>query len=160
MGEGAFTGTFRGSSLAFAAARACMRFARENDLARQAAILGGRLRTLLSQAEGRSSPVAEVRGRGLMLGAEIVDPRMPPDRRGTRPPASELTRAIQRTCFDRGLIVEVGGAHDNVVRFLPPLTVAVSEIELIGEIFCEAVEQISRSLQTGWGLPATGTNGS
>src|SRR5581483_5453116 len=66
--------------------------------------------------------VREVRGRGLMWGIELADPH---DGR----PAGELAAEIQAAVLRRGLIVELGGRDDCVVRMLPPLNVTVEVID-------------------------------
>lgn len=141
---GAFTGTFRGNALAFAAAAAVLRYARENDLGTHAAGIGGRLLTGLAEVELGASSIGEVRGRGLMLGAEVVEPDAEPDARGVRPPSPDLARDIQWLCCELGLIVEVGGAHDNVVRFMPPLIMTADEADRAVELFASAVARVEK----------------
>jgi diaminobutyrate-2-oxoglutarate transaminase len=138
---GAFTGTFRGNTMAFATATALLRYAREQDLATRVAVLGDRLLAALRRVQNSASAIGEVRGRGLMVGVEIVDPDAPPDARGTRPPAAQRARALQRACFEEGLIVEIGGAYENVVRFLPPLTITAAEVDIIADLFARAVRK-------------------
>lgn len=139
---GAFTGTFRGNTMAFATATAMLRFAREQELPGRVALLGERLLGALRRVQRASSCVGEVRGRGLMLGVEIVAPDAPGDARGTRPPAPERARRLQSACFEEGLIVEIGGAHGNVVRFLPPLTITAAEVDIIADLFARALRKM------------------
>ena len=74
-----------------------------------------------------------------MLGAEIVDVTSEPDELGSFPAAPDLASAIRAECFDRGLIVELGGRHGSTVRFLPPLVVTKDDVDAIAERFHEAV---------------------
>ena len=136
---GAFTGTFRGNSLAFAAAAATLRFARETGLGGHAAAMGERMLAGLTDVALGVECVGEVRGAGLMLGAEIVDASAEPDARGVLPPDPAQAREIQRRCFDHGLLVEVGGAYGNVIRFLPPLVITETEVDRAVELFAAAV---------------------
>ena len=70
---GAHAGTFRGNQLAMAAGTATLAYVRENHLAERAATLGSRMLTQL-RALAREFPcIGEVRGRGLMIGMELVD---------------------------------------------------------------------------------------
>jgi diaminobutyrate-2-oxoglutarate transaminase len=138
---GAFTGTFRGNAMAFASATAMLRFAREQELAKRATQLGDRLHAALARLQKNSALIGEVRGRGLMLGVDIVDPDAAADRRGTRPPSALRARRLQRACFEEGLIVEVGGANVNVIRFLPPLTITAAEVDIISELFARALRR-------------------
>jgi diaminobutyrate-2-oxoglutarate transaminase len=141
---GTFTGTFRGSSLAFAVAAAVLKFAREERLADQVRTVGGRVIEGLRQVQKNADCIGDVRGRGLLVGVEIVPVDGPTDARGRRAPAPALARSVQRACFDKGLLVEIGGAHENVVRFLPPLTLTHSEADAVVDIFDQAVRAAQR----------------
>jgi len=92
----------------------------------------------MAELRSLGSPcVGEVRGRGLMIGIEIVEPHAAPDALGARPAAPALASAVRAECLARGLIVELGGRHDTVVRLLPPLTItdaqATSVLDRLGE---------------------------
>ena len=67
--------------------------------------------------------LGDIRGRGLMLGVELVDPTGTPDSQGHPPVHRQLAPLVQRECLKRGLILELGGRHGSVVRFLPPLSI-------------------------------------
>ncbi|MFI2641220.1 diaminobutyrate--2-oxoglutarate transaminase family protein [Streptomyces sp. NPDC018610] len=71
---GAHAGTFRGNQLAMAAGTATLAHVRENRLAERAATLGARMLARLGRLAEEHPCVGEVRGRGLMLGLELVDP--------------------------------------------------------------------------------------
>ncbi|MFJ3309211.1 diaminobutyrate--2-oxoglutarate transaminase family protein [Streptomyces sp. NPDC086549] len=71
---GAHAGTFRGNQLAMAAGTATLAHVRENGLAARAALLGARLLDQLRELQGEFPCVGDVRGRGLMIGVELVDP--------------------------------------------------------------------------------------
>ncbi|MFC6769742.1 aminotransferase class III-fold pyridoxal phosphate-dependent enzyme, partial [Natrinema soli] len=86
--------------------------------------------------------VGDVRGRGLLLGMELVDPEGEPDSLGHYPADGDLASAVQSAAFDRGLVVETGGRHGSVVRFLPPLTISPSQIDDVGEIVHESVRSV------------------
>jgi diaminobutyrate-2-oxoglutarate transaminase len=139
---GAFTGTFRGNALAFAAAEATLRFARESGLGGHVTAVGRRMLAGLTEATSGTAGVGEVRGVGLMLGVEIVDGGADPDERGVLPPDSAGARRIQGRCFERGLLVEIGGAYGNVVRFLPPLIITEAEADEAVELFAAAVADV------------------
>ncbi|MEM4780638.1 MAG: diaminobutyrate--2-oxoglutarate transaminase [Halalkalicoccus sp.] len=135
---GAHAGTFRGNQLAMAAGRAAIEHVLENDLDEHAATMGERLRAGLERAGRTSDAIGDVRGRGLMLGVEVVDPDAEPDDLGCHPVDPDAATWIQRECLDRGLIVERGGRHGATVRYLPPLTVSSEEVDAIAGIFEEA----------------------
>jgi diaminobutyrate-2-oxoglutarate transaminase len=136
---GAHTGTFRGNTLAMATGAATLRFVGENQLDRRAGELGERMiRTLRSLASQHAS-IGDVRGRGLMLGIELVDPTGERDACGARPPATALAARVRRECLSRGLIVELGGRHDAVVRLLPPLIITDDQVESVLERLADAL---------------------
>ena len=74
-----------------------------------------------------------------MLGVELVDPSGEPDACGARPPASDARRAVRRECLQRGLIVELGGRHDAVVRLLPPLIITDEQAETVLDRLADAL---------------------
>ena len=143
---GAHTGTFRGNLLAMAAGSAVLRFVAREGLVEHAEAVGARLRRRLEEVQREHPSVGDVRGHGLMLGAEIVAPGGEPDALGARPAHPGLARAIQAECLRRGLIVELGGRDDTVVRFLPPLTVTEEQVEAIAERFAAAVAAAEREV--------------
>ena len=122
---GAHAGTFRGNVLGMTAGLATLKFLRENDLPAHAAKMGDRLRTGICELQKRHAIIGDVRGRGLMIGVEIVDSAGNHD--------GPKARRIQEECFRRGLIVEVGGRYSSVLRFLPPLIVTPNDIDAILE---------------------------
>ncbi|MEU7583075.1 diaminobutyrate--2-oxoglutarate transaminase family protein [Streptomyces sp. NPDC041068] len=75
---GAHAGTFRGNQLAMAAGAATLAYVRENGLAERAATLGTRMLTELRSLAAEYPCIGEVRGRGLMIGVELVDPGVGP----------------------------------------------------------------------------------
>lgn len=135
---GAHAGTFRGNQLGLAAGEATIRHVVERDLAAHAAAMGARLMDLLRAQTDGLAVVAEVRGRGLMVGVELVDPQRCDDD-GVPRPDGALASAVQRAMLGLGVLVETGGRDGAVVRFLPPLIVGREEIERIATAFGSAV---------------------
>ncbi|MCF7697290.1 diaminobutyrate--2-oxoglutarate transaminase family protein [Mycetohabitans sp. B2] len=138
---GAHAGTFRGNQIALVAGAATLEFLRSQGIAQQAAERGARLRAGLESLQRRYACIGDVRGRGLMLGIEIVDPHGPPDARGLPPAAGELARRIKHACLDEGLIIETGGRHGAVLRLLPPLIITEAETD-------EILARLERALST------------
>ncbi|WP_156726367.1 diaminobutyrate--2-oxoglutarate transaminase family protein [Streptomyces apocyni] len=146
---GAHAGTFRGNQLAMAAGAATLAYVRENGLAERAGLIGARM---LGQLQGLAATypcVGDVRGRGLMIGVELVDPLREPachdDAVPGQPPAAPaLAAAVQRECLRRGLIVELGGRHSSVVRLLPPLTLTDEQAAAVLDRLADAVASAAR----------------
>ncbi|MET8680543.1 diaminobutyrate--2-oxoglutarate transaminase family protein [Streptomyces sp. NPDC004647] len=143
---GAHAGTFRGNQLAMAAGAATLAYVRENGLAERAAALGNRMLAQLRQLAEQQPCIGEVRGRGLMIGVELVDAEADGDASGGgRPAAPELAAAVQRQCLSRGLIVELGGRHGSVVRLLPPLTITDEQTEVVLDRLSDAIVTAARA---------------
>jgi diaminobutyrate-2-oxoglutarate transaminase len=133
---GKHIGTFRGNVVAYAAGHAAVKFMIENELAAHSAELGGAMLSLLKEIEAGSEIVGEARGKGLMLGIELVHDK------ASKKPAPELAREIRTCCHQHGLLIEIGGHYDNVARFLPPL-VLTEDLALKGiEIFADSVRKV------------------
>jgi diaminobutyrate-2-oxoglutarate transaminase len=139
--EGAHTGTFRGQQLAMAAGTATIRYVMENDLATHARKLGEQIRTAFAAAAPELPAVGEVRGRGLMLGIELVEPDGTPDSLGARPAAPALAQAVRSGALSRGVLVELGGRHGTVLRLLPPLTITELEAEQVVSVLIDAIAE-------------------
>jgi diaminobutyrate-2-oxoglutarate transaminase len=108
--------------------------------------MGDRLGEHLRILQRDFPQLGDIRGRGLMLGVELVDPSGVPDAQGHPPIFTRLSRMVQRECLKRGLILELGGRHGGVVRFLPPLVITSSEIDQVAEIFGRAMAAATASL--------------
>lgn len=128
---GAHAGTFRGNQLAMATGLATIDMIVNQGLLDNVNVAGNALKAGLLALQQRFSCIGDVRGRGLMLGIEIVDSHGQPDKLGSYPYAPELSVALQKACFDHGLIAERGGRHGAVLRFLPPLTLSLDEVEQV-----------------------------
>lgn len=106
-----------------------------DGLVERARTMGARLRSGLLELMARHEVIGDVRGRGLLLGVEIVADR------ATRAPAPELGEAISARCLERGLsmnIVRLPGLG-GVFRIAPPLTVSADEIDLALEILDDSI---------------------
>nr|WP_226967363.1 diaminobutyrate--2-oxoglutarate transaminase family protein [Streptomyces phaeolivaceus] len=147
---GAHAGTFRGNQLAMAAGTATLAHVRENGLAERAETLGARILARLRVLTEHFACVGDVRGRGLMIGIEMVSPDAPPpiDATGPRPPAPSLANAVQRECLRRGLIVELGGRHAGVVRLLPPLTITDEQTDAVLDRLTDAIAAVASAAET------------
>jgi diaminobutyrate-2-oxoglutarate transaminase len=132
-------GTFRGNVTGYAAGAAALAFMRRHDLAAHAAAVGDEVLACVSALERSSAIVGEVRGKGLMLGVELVRDR------ATKEPAPDLAAKVRTLCHRRGVIIELGGHYHNVARFIPPLVIT-RQLALRGtEIFMDSVADVERS---------------
>ncbi|MFW9779345.1 MAG: aspartate aminotransferase family protein [Candidatus Heimdallarchaeota archaeon] len=136
--KGAHIGTFRGNVTAMAAGVASIEFMLENNIGNYAKSIGALIKKRLSKLEETSSIVGDVRGKGLMLGLEMVEDKE------TKKPSSKLARTLRTECFRRGLLIEIGGHYDNVARFLPPLILTDELARIATDIIIESVESIEK----------------
>ncbi|MHA1187159.1 MAG: aspartate aminotransferase family protein [Candidatus Heimdallarchaeota archaeon] len=134
--KAAHIGTFRGNIIAMAAGAASIDFMIENDLANYAKDLGKHFMDRLKTLEQKSAIVGEVRGRGLMIGIEIVSDKT------TRKPGAEICGEIRDEMFKQGVIIEIGGHYNNVLRFLPPLIISKRLADNGIDIVISAIEKI------------------
>jgi 4-aminobutyrate aminotransferase len=112
--------TFGGNPIACAAAVAVIQTLREERLPERAALLGGRI---LERARGWRAAhprLADVRGKGLMIGLEFMrDGRPDPD----------YTRRVRLAALERDMLILTCGVDENVIRLIPPLTVTDADLE-------------------------------
>lgn len=147
-GPGSHIGTFRGHQVAMAAGSAAIDFMQRTDLVAHAERLGELALSVLREASAGMPSVGEVRGLGLMIGIELVSDRE------TKTPWPQLAGSLRRACCERGLIIEVGGHHRNVARFLPPLVIT-RQLLLSGiEIFLQTLRELEGILAPASSGPA------
>ncbi|MGP4000687.1 diaminobutyrate--2-oxoglutarate transaminase [Streptomyces sp. 8N706] len=146
---GAHTGTFRGNTLAMATGTATLQCVAKEGLAERAATVGARMTARLEGLRTELPTIGDVRGRGLMIGVELVDPEAEPDACGARPVAPQLARQVRAACLDRGLIVELGGRHDSTVRLLPPLVITDEQAEAVLDRLTDAITTVGAAKFTG-----------
>ncbi|HUR85331.1 MAG TPA: aspartate aminotransferase family protein [Solirubrobacteraceae bacterium] len=116
-GPGGLGGTFGGNPVACAAASVVLDTVAQADFRARADELGETLRERLDDLATRHEAVGEVRGLGPMLALEL------------REQSPELAQAVTAAAFERGLLLLACGLYGNVLRLLPPLTVADDELD-------------------------------
>jgi len=90
----------------------------ETDLMGRAVTLGEEIKARLTEAMGEAQCIGEVRGRGLMIGCEVVA-----NRETKAPLAPEKVGEIAVKLLNRGVLMTPCGRYGNVFRFMPPLTI-------------------------------------
>ncbi|GLF98007.1 aspartate aminotransferase family protein [Streptomyces yaizuensis] len=128
--------TFGGSPITMAAGLANLGFLLENDLQGNARRVGGLLIERLRAAAAKVPAVREVRGRGLMIGVELVRP-------GTDEADHQAASAVLEAAREAGLLIGKGGGHNtSVLRIAPPLTLTVAEAEEGAVLFERALRSL------------------
>lgn len=141
----AHTGTFRGNQISFATGTATLQYMQEHKLWEKAERQGEWLQKRLNELAEETGIIGDVRGRGLMVGAELVR-KDATDHNGVPMPDGEAAAAVQAHAFkEKKLIIEKGGRHGGVLRFLPPLTVTDEELERCVDMFSDSVRAVAAS---------------
>jgi 4-aminobutyrate aminotransferase len=133
---GAHASTFGGNPVSCAAALATIKLLKSQLMA-NAASVGAHLLAGLQGVMDRHSLVGDVRGRGLMIGVELVRDR------GTKEHAPRERNAVVMAAFTRGLLVL--GAGRSSIRFSPPLVLTREEADTAIAIFDEALTEVEKT---------------
>jgi 4-aminobutyrate aminotransferase len=133
---GAHASTFGGNPVACAAALATIRLLRER-LVQNAAEVGAHLMNGLRALTDKHPIIGDVRGRGLMIGVELVRDRVTKER------ATDEREQVLDEAFARGLLILGAGA--NAVRFSPALVLTKAQADTAVAIFDEALTAVERS---------------
>jgi alanine-glyoxylate transaminase/(R)-3-amino-2-methylpropionate-pyruvate transaminase len=113
--------TFGGNLVSCRAALATLRYHQQHDLGRRSTTLGAYLLERLGGLQKRHPAIAEVRGRGLMIGMELRD--------GQGAPAVTLTDDVLEEMKDAGYLLGKTGPGRNVLTFMPPLVIEQTELD-------------------------------
>ncbi len=108
---------------------------RDEKLAENAAAMGERLTDGLVELQGRYPVIGDIRGYGLMVGTEFT-------RNGQ--PDKDITKAVQKACIERNLLLLTCGSYENVIRWIPPLVVNAQQIDEGLTVFEDALQAVSR----------------
>lgn len=136
--------TFGGNHLSTAGALANLNYILDQDLQSNAREVGGFLMGALADLGSRYAVFGEVRGKGLMIGLELVEP-------GTKSPSVRAANAVLEEAKRRGLLLGKGGLYGNVLRIAPPMCVTKEEaVEALSgiEAGLERAEALCKGEQT------------
>jgi 4-aminobutyrate aminotransferase len=123
--------TFGGNPVSCAAAIATIEAIRDDGLLARCRELGTATMDRLRAFQGQHPLVGDVRGRGLMIGVELVGPDGTPD--------GAACSQVLEECLHQGLIVINCGPERNVIRFIPPLTISDEELGQALDILEQAI---------------------
>ncbi|MBI1959197.1 MAG: aminotransferase class III-fold pyridoxal phosphate-dependent enzyme [Candidatus Rokubacteria bacterium] len=112
----------------------------EEDMPGRAARIERRMKGALTEMAKKFEIIGDIRGRGVLLGVELVTDRE------RKTPANQEADAIARHCLDNGLIFQVRGSHGrtNVLRFVPPMVTTDAEVERALSILNDAFTAVAR----------------
>ena len=132
--EQEFFSTFGGNPVACAAALAVLDVIRDEDLIRNAGEVGQHLQATLRKLMERHPLVADVRGRGLLIGVEL--------RREDGIAASKEADAVVNGMRDRGVLIGSTGPEENVLKIRPPLVIDREDADAIASALDETLSAL------------------
>ncbi len=127
--------TFGGNPVSCAAALANINYLEREKIAEKVTKKGAYLMGRLDALKKKHPIIGDVRGRGLMVGVELVKDK-------AKTPAADEAKAARNRCLERGLLIGLGGVFGNVLRLQPPLIISDNELE-------EVVSIMDKSLGEG-----------
>ncbi len=143
-GPGTHAGTFRGNQLAMAAGTVVMETISKPEFLADVVRKGNLFKERLFALQKECPIIGDVRGKGLMLGIEFVDPEGEKDIMGHPCESGRICAEVQKLCFENGLVMEKGGRNGSVMRCLTALNISDEDLEKGISIFEKVVREISR----------------
>ncbi|HUL21557.1 MAG TPA: aminotransferase class III-fold pyridoxal phosphate-dependent enzyme, partial [Thermodesulfobacteriota bacterium] len=141
---GSHASTFGGNPVSCRAALTTIQLL-EEGLIENAASVGTYLLGKLKELQRRFHLIGDVRGKGLMIGIELVRDRQ------TKEKAVEERSRVIRACFEKGLLIL--GAGENVIRFSPPLIITKKEADTALMIFEESLKKVEETSRNRLAVP-------
>ncbi|MCS7103782.1 MAG: aminotransferase class III-fold pyridoxal phosphate-dependent enzyme, partial [Candidatus Korarchaeum sp.] len=134
--------TYAAPPLVMAAAEATLSYliANKEAILRNVNEVGEYALKLLAELKERRKLIGDVRGKGLMIGIELVK-----DKESKKPAREETAQLCLDKALRRGLLLATSGWYGNVVRFAPPLTVSKEEVERAVSIIDESLKEMEAS---------------
>lgn len=132
---GAHASTFGGNPVAIAASLVTIELL-ENELVQNAAVMGEYLMAGLQELKQKHQMIGDVRGRGLMIGIELVKDRV------TKAHAGAERDQVEIECFNRGVIIQ--GCGISTIRLSPPLVIDREQCDFALKTLDEALSAVSK----------------
>ncbi len=128
--------TLGGNPVSATTGIAVLEYIEKNNLCQKAEKMGNKLKMGLLALKEKHSIIGDVRGIGLMLGAELI--------RTGKEPATKETDIIIEALKDKGFLIGKNGVYRNVLAFQPPLIITEENIDRLLEALDEVLEKIIR----------------
>jgi len=130
--------TFGGDPMQTAQAKVTMDVIAEEKLSENAMAMGVRLMDGFRQLMNSHDIIGDVRGRGLLMGLELVKDRH------SKAYATEETARLMDICKDHGVLIGKGGLFGNVVRIAPPMTINADQADHLLAVIDQALAEVGR----------------
>jgi alanine-glyoxylate transaminase/(R)-3-amino-2-methylpropionate-pyruvate transaminase len=128
--------TFGGNPVSMAQGRAVLRVIEKEELQKNSLEIGAYLTEGFNKLAEKHSIIGEVRGKGLMLGVELVKDRV------TKEPATAECAAVFEKCKDLGLLIGKGGLFGNTLRIKPPMCIHQADADFMLAVIDEALDAV------------------
>jgi alanine-glyoxylate transaminase/(R)-3-amino-2-methylpropionate-pyruvate transaminase len=128
--------TFGGNPVSMAQGRAVLRVIEKEGLQQNSLTIGNYLIAGFEKLAEKYSIIGEVRGKGLMLGIELVK-----DRATKEPATAECAQVFER-CKELGLLIGKGGLFGNTLRIKPPMCITQADADFMLEVIGEALSEV------------------
>jgi alanine-glyoxylate transaminase/(R)-3-amino-2-methylpropionate-pyruvate transaminase len=128
--------TFGGNPVVCAQGKAVLEVIDEEKLQENALKIGNRISTGLNELKQKHDVIGDVRGKGLMLGIELVK-----DRR-TKEPAKEECAQVVESAKEMGLLLGKGGLWGQTIRFSPPMCINEQDADFLLEVLDLALQKV------------------
>jgi 4-aminobutyrate aminotransferase-like enzyme len=119
--------TFGGNPVSCAAAMATIDVMSDERLPQNATVRGDEMMNSLIEFKEKYSLVGDVRGKGLIIGIELIKDK-------NKTPAPEEARQIRKLCREAGVLIGLGGVFGNVLRLQPPLVLTAEESQRVLDV--------------------------
>jgi 4-aminobutyrate aminotransferase-like enzyme len=134
--QGLTISTFGGNPVTSVAAKATIEFIEEEKLLENSEKVGGYFRGKLDELQRKYPLIGDVRGKGLMIGLELVKDRQ------TKEPAPEATNQLLERTRENGLLIGKGGLYANVIRLSPMLNIGKADVDEAVRILDKSFSEI------------------
>lgn len=136
MKQKLYFNTFGGNPVSIMAGLTTLEIIDDENLQRNALEVGGYLKERLIDLKKSNPLIGDVRGRGLMLGVELVRDR------DTKEPAIREAAAVHEGAKDRGLLIGRGGLYGNVLRIKPPMCITKPDVDFLADCLDETMKSL------------------
>jgi alanine-glyoxylate transaminase / (R)-3-amino-2-methylpropionate-pyruvate transaminase len=130
--------TFGGNPVVCAIGKAVLEVIEHEKLQENSLQLGRRILAGLEKLKAKHQLIGDIRGKGLMLGIELVK------NRSTKEPAKAECAQILELCREMGLLLGKGGLHGSVIRFAPPMCITRADSDFMLEVFDAAFSELEK----------------
>jgi len=128
--------TFGGNPVVSAMGKAVLEVIEKEKLQENSLKQGARIKAGLEKLKAKYSIIGDVRGKGLMLGVEMVKDRT------TKEPAKSECAAVLESCREMGLLIGKGGLWGQTIRFAPPMCITEADADFIVDVFDAAFAKV------------------